>query len=705
MIKIIFKVSFLLLTSCFFFLSFNLFSEEIEEIVVKGKIKEVNLNKSNTSLVILEKSLIDEEPIKHFEQLSFLVPNLNFSGSDSRARYFQIRGIGERSGYEGTPNSSVGFIIDDIDFSGLGGIANTFDVEQIEVHRGPQGSRMGANSLAGLIYIKTIDPSDLFESRTEINIGSDKIKNIGLAFGGPLNLNKKLKYRVALRKDNMDGFRNNLYLNRSDTSRKDEFSGRIKITWDINEKNSINFLAMNVDLNDPADVWNLDGSLDTLSDKPGMDSQNTKAYGLKLKHLNKKFDIQSLSSHSKSDIVFSYDADWGNPISHAPYIYDFFSETLRLRETLNQEIRIFSKKADFSRNNRSEWAAGIYYLKTKERNLRKDEGIYEDPFSGYDPYVVDTSSSSYYTSKNLALFANYEYFLTKETKITTSLRKEEWSSNYHDSFGEKFKPRDYMTGGKVSLSSEFKNGHNSYISVGRGYKSGGFNLGLGLISNEENPNLIYEPEYLINYEFGLNLRYPNYNLYADATFFYSDRKNQQVLISKQIDPNDPNAFTFLTQNAAKGINYGMELSLKTFVKDNLYFFYNLGLLKTEITEYDSRPELEGRDQAHAPKNSYSLGVKWRPTKNTYLNANIVGKDSFYYSDSHSNKSKSYYLTNILFGVERGKLRYEFWIKNLFDRYYAVRGFYFGNEPPNFPDTLYERQGDPRHLGIQINYEL
>ena len=175
MIKIIFKVSFLLLTSCFFFLSFNLFSEEIEEIVVKGKIKEVNLNKSNTSLVILEKSLIDEEPIKHFEQLSFLVPNLNFSGSDSRARYFQIRGIGERSGYEGTPNSSVGFIIDDIDFSGLGGIANTFDVEQIEVHRGPQGSRMGANSLAGLIYIKTIDPSDLFESRTEINIGSDKM--------------------------------------------------------------------------------------------------------------------------------------------------------------------------------------------------------------------------------------------------------------------------------------------------------------------------------------------------------------------------------------------------------------------------------------------------------------------------------------------------------------------------------------------------
>ena len=81
--------------------------------------------------------------LKHFENLSYLVPNLYFSASDSRARHFQIRGIGERSGYERTPNSAVGFLIDDIDFSGQGGIATTFDIDQIEVHRGPQGARIG----------------------------------------------------------------------------------------------------------------------------------------------------------------------------------------------------------------------------------------------------------------------------------------------------------------------------------------------------------------------------------------------------------------------------------------------------------------------------------------------------------------------------------------------------------------------------------
>ena len=50
--------------------------------------------------------------------------------------------------------------IDDVDYSGQGGIATTFDIDQVEVHRGPQGSRIGSNALAGLIYIKTKEPTD-----------------------------------------------------------------------------------------------------------------------------------------------------------------------------------------------------------------------------------------------------------------------------------------------------------------------------------------------------------------------------------------------------------------------------------------------------------------------------------------------------------------------------------------------------------------
>ena len=90
---------------------------EIEEIIVKASYREIALEKNDGSLLVLNEDQLKAEPIKHLEQLSFLVPNLNFALSDGRPRYFQIRGIGEQSGYEGTPNSSVGLMIDDIDFS------------------------------------------------------------------------------------------------------------------------------------------------------------------------------------------------------------------------------------------------------------------------------------------------------------------------------------------------------------------------------------------------------------------------------------------------------------------------------------------------------------------------------------------------------------------------------------------------------------
>ena len=83
----------------------------------------------------------------------------------------------------------------------------------------------------------------------------------------------------------------------------------------------------------------------------------------------------------------------------------------------------------------------------------------------------------------------------------------------------------------------------------------------------------------------------------------------------------------------------------------------------------------------------------------------AGKSSFYYSDSHSQKSESYLLTNFTLGFQRKNWSYEIWIRNVFDRYFAVRGFYFGNQPPYFPDQLFQRQGDPRHMGLLMRYDF
>ncbi len=681
-------------------MSLSICAEEVEEIIIKADWREAPITDGDTSTFVLSGNEIKAQPIKHFENLSYLVPNLNFAASDSRARYFQIRGIGERSGYLGTPNSSVGFLIDDVDYSGQGGIATLFDVDQVEVIRGPQASRIGANALAGLIYIKTKEPTEEFEASSEINLGSYNTQSAGIALSGPVTKNKDVKFRFVVRQDQSDGFRKNLFLNKSDTSSKDELTLRLKIDFELSETSNSKLLLSSVDMDDPADIWTIDNSLNTLSDRPGMDSQKTDTLGYKYFKKFDQFELQSFTSTTDTFVVFSYDADWGNSESHAPYTYDYFSETLRDRQSFNQEFRLVSN----SNNMPFSWVLGTTFLSLDETNDRQDDGIYGDPSDPFGPYESLTISSSDYSSNNLSFFGNIDYELAKDLVISLGVRAEEWKAKYSDTNNENFNLSNDMFGGKVSVSYLMENIGNAYLSYAKGYKQGGFNVGLGLLGQVDPNELEYDPEYLTNYELGINSKISDF---TDLSFniFYSQREDQQVLISTQVDPNDPNTFVYLTQNAAEGLNYGFEGSFDTQLNDALSLFLNLGYLETEIKNWASRPDIEGREQAHAPKYSFSAGAEYYFQENTSFEINFIGKSGFYYSDSHNNKSDSYVLTNAALRHSVDNWVIDLWVQNLFDEYYSTRGFFFGNEAPDFIDTLYRRHGDPRHFGLSVRYDF
>ncbi|MDH4106312.1 MAG: TonB-dependent receptor plug domain-containing protein, partial [Gammaproteobacteria bacterium] len=204
----------------------------LEEIVVTASLREQSLDSIPASVTVLGATTLEDAGLQHFADVLGLVPNLNWSGGTSRPRFFQLRGIGELEQYQGAPNPSVGFLIDDIDLSGVGMPATLFDTEQVEVLRGPQGTRYGANALAGLIKIKTRDASPKADVITELTGGEYGTWSAGIAGGGALG-DEGSAWRFAAQQFKSDGFVHNAYLDRNDTNGRDETTVRGKVRWEI----------------------------------------------------------------------------------------------------------------------------------------------------------------------------------------------------------------------------------------------------------------------------------------------------------------------------------------------------------------------------------------------------------------------------------------------------------------------------------------
>jgi iron complex outermembrane receptor protein len=616
------------------------------------------------------------------------VPNLNWSGDGHRARYFQIRGAGELEQYQGAPNPSVGFLIDDIDFSGIGSVATLFDMQQVEILRGPQGTRYGANALAGLIYMQSTMPTADWSSIIRLSAADDNAYSAGLAFGGALNAGESVMLRMSLHQHRSDGFRTNPYLGKTDSNGRDETTMRTRVRWLANDDWQVDLAVLFADVDNGYDAFALDNSYTVLSDKPGKDAQRSTGASLKAEYSAwDNVTLTSITALADSDIEFSYDADWGNTDSWAPVTYDYISISDRKRQTLSQEFRFVSER----------WLAGVYAMRLQDDLDTFDWGDYYDP--GYDfADSLNSTFTSKYEASNLAIYGQYEFELSASTRLSAGVRVERRSIKYNDSNTLNAAPAETMLGGEVSLSHTHSETLTSFITLSRGYKAGGFNLGVVPDDRRE-----FGEEGMWNIEAGIKSDWREKNLQMNASIFYARRDDQQVRTSFQIDPGDPTSFVFFTDNAAKGDTLGFEAELRWRPGDAWELYASIGLLDASFDEFITpQVDLSGRDQAHAPASSLAVGSRYSHASGFFARVDVTSRDEFFFDVSHDEKSSAYELVNARIGFETGDWSVQLWARNLFDQDYAVRGFFFGNEPPDFPPSLYTRFGDPRQLGISFD---
>lgn len=659
---------------------------DLPSMIVSADFRPNDAHDTPVSLTTIDKDTIDSRGAQHIEDVLNLAPNVNFSSGASRGQYFQIRGIGERSQFAAPLNPSVGLVIDGIDFSRNGGAATLFDIEKVEVLRGPQGTRYGTNGLAGTINLQSKQATDELDMHFESSIAEYNTRSVGVAVGGPL-IKDTLLGRIALHNYQSDGYMDNEFLGRDNTQNRDEITARGHLKWLVSNDLTVDLNLLHLNIDNGYDAFTLDNSRNSLSDEPGQDKQHTNAFALKTDwRASDALQLQSTVTYSKSDLVYSYDVDWSNVARNSLIVDSFngFEEFNRSRENHSIELRALSNEQGRIFNDSTDWTVGVYYLS-------QDEKL--DLDSPYTPLKNE------YQTTNSSLYGQLDTHLTNKLTLVSGLRVEYFKADYKDSDGLNLDPEEPLFGGKLGLEYQANKSHFLYTTLSRGYKSGGVNNGNGVDAQFRE----FDTEYLWNLEVGAKSFWLDGALISNVALFYGIRKDAQVKNSEQA------GFSFIDYqtNAARGTNAGVEADIDWLIAEDWRVLASLGLLHTEFNEFDARDGLDitGRKQAHAPSYQFNLGAEYYLAPGWTLRANMEGKDEFYYSNSHNEKSGSYVLYNASLEYTQKEWTVTFWGRNLFDKDYYTRGFFFENDPAiSYAKQKYTQYGDPRVVGLTLSYD-
>lgn len=670
--------------------------QDIERISVQGDFRQQNLQQVAGSVAVLTEQDLQRQSVQHLDDALLQFANVNFAAGASRGRFIQVRGIGERSEFIDVINPSVGILIDGIDYAGLG-ISSIAHAEQLEVFRGPEATRFGTNALAGMVNLTSKNPSFSPEGKVSASLANYDSWQLSGFHSAPIT--EQLAYSLTLDQQKSDGFIENAYLQRKDTNNIDEFTGRFKLQFLATEQLQLGLIAHHIDQHNGYDAFSLDRNRTTLSDEPGKDKLRSNALAVTLAYQGlTAADLHAQLSYLDADSDYGFDEDWSFRGIH-PWEYSYEDRYLRNREQWTLDYRLVSKPAS-ALFGHTDWVLGMY---ASDRDL----SLQRIRRAGSRMRLF----SSDLARQNLAIYAETQTQVTDKLSLIVGGRVEQYKDDYQDVAGIRLSSDKTMWGAKLSLNYQVNAQSMLYGLLSRGYKVGGIN-GEALAKAGEAQfaalaaKASFEPESVINTEFGVKGSSADGSLTTRVAAFYMWRQDMQV--KGWINPDLGPEFAGFIDNAASGRNYGLEMENRIQLSNQLQLFVNAGYLQSKLGRYetDSGLDMTGRDQAHAPRVNYSVGADWFLTEQWSVQAGIQGKSSFYYSDGHNAKSRGSELVNLRVNYQLPQWEFALWVRNALDKDVGVRGFYFGNDPRDeYAPHVYEQFAEPRRIGITASYSF
>ena len=552
-----------------------------DAIVVTAQKREQNLQDIGLSVTALGGASLDSMGRQDVTALAGQVPSLQVAQYSPTITVFNIRGVSQND-FADSQEAPIAFYNDEVYVSALGAISGQmFDLERVEILRGPQGTLFGRNATGGLVQAITKRPTSTFEGFASVMVGSyGQIATEG-AISGPLS--DTVRARLSVTTNHHGGYLENRI--GKDLGNSRFFGGRLQVEADVGENGTLlvklqglrnddetsggiyTHVAAGFDddglgyvLGPTEDFWETCGGCDVFGYRDSDNDPFTGDYD-RNGYFDRKFWSATVRyEHDFGGTQFTSITDYqdlrkryGEDTDMSPLpIFDY--DTAQDLYQLSQELRL---SGDTDRLN---WLAGIYGLKIKTENA------YQIDASSILEFMENYGGTQ--KTESVAVFGQVEFKASEALSLIVGGRYS-WDWKKYDFTHAENGVTDFVFNsttnpdlakqtfknwsGKIEIDYRPSDDVVLYASVNDGTKSGGF--GVQAFAPIAPATLPYDQEVLTNYEGGFKATFANRMVTFNGSVFHYDYKDYQAFSLEGLSQ-------FVTNRPAKVTGFEGELTLR-----------------------------------------------------------------------------------------------------------------------------------------------
>jgi iron complex outermembrane receptor protein len=566
---------------------------QLEEIVVTAEKHSENVQHAPVAITALDGATLADTGMINIRGVQTIITNANFERQNDYTQLY-IRGIGQNQDSDYIDSGTAIYFNDMYASRAFAASIGFYDVSNVQILPGPQGTLYGRNAMGGAILVAANRPTNEYQTSAEFEAGNyNSVHVIGVE---NVPLDDSLAVRFAVESDRHEGYLSNGADDLAATSARvgalyklnDSFSAYGWVSYYYNNGTSEDAVPYPFNHSNPNFVnnaWYVVPGGPLSPTNPGASVQNAQATGLELTYNFANMTLTAIST------LFDYHSD-----NHT-WILFFPLEEINSEYQFTQELRLSSDRmGPFS------WVAGLYYL-------------------DFDPYQSQFGTEEHTNDTSYAGYGNLTYHFSDRLRLTGGLR---YSDDKKQGYGVNAQSQAFNfnhawdhTDWKVGVDTDLTATSLLYASVQTGYEEGTY----ATVPNTPTFSNLIQPETLLAYTIGSKNRFFNNRLEVNDEAFYYKVTDLQLT---QLTP--VNGITLVASSDLK--IFGNELSVTTLVTDEDQLVAKIGYLHSR---YENLQGLVGQQSIFAPDWTISAGYQ----HNWLLNsgAHLTGRVDTHYSDS------------------------------------------------------------------------